>query len=90
MKKVFFGNFGFRGAGNLAAGSVAKDNSGVKLSREPYGDIAIPPDELHTGQVLVKFGPSEAFSQAKRSSDLYARKLRKQYETQAVDRKRLR
>ncbi|MGD0131490.1 MAG: hypothetical protein ABSE57_05555 [Bryobacteraceae bacterium] len=42
MKKVFFGNFGFRGAGNLAAGSVAKDNSGVKLSKELYGNIAVP------------------------------------------------
>jgi len=42
MKKVFFGNYGFRGAGNLAAGSVAKDNSGVKLSKELYGNIAVP------------------------------------------------
>jgi hypothetical protein len=42
MKKVFFGNFGFRGAGNLADGSVAKDNSGAKLSNEPFGDIAVP------------------------------------------------
>jgi hypothetical protein len=41
-EKVFFGNFGFRGAGNLAAGSVAKDNSGAKLSKELYGDIAVP------------------------------------------------
>jgi hypothetical protein len=42
MKKVFCGNFGFRGAGNLAAGSVAKDNSGKKLSKEPHDNIAVP------------------------------------------------